>query len=98
MAIIKKLKDQIIKYLNSKGYDLIKKFKYNGETQYKIDGLDYGTIYTNSFYSPWLGDRDFQNIYNIIKENTLVDIFRCYELWQLVEEVNKVNPIASILE
>lgn len=29
--------------------------------------------------------------YNIIKENTLVDIYRCYELWNLVRESNKLE-------
>jgi len=38
------------------------------------------------------------HIYNQIKGNTLVDIYRCYELWQLVKKVQSLNPQAAILE
>jgi len=34
-------------------------------------------------YSPWEDDENFLQVYNAIKEHTLVDIMRCYELWQL---------------
>lgn len=34
-------------------------------------------------YAPWLNDTDFVACYEAIKENTMVDLYRCYELWQL---------------
>lgn len=42
-------------------------------------------------YSPWLSDRDFSRVYDAIKTNTLVDIFRCFELWQLVGDSGKLE-------
>lgn len=45
----------------------------------------------NSTYAPWLLDEEFLNIYNKIKKNTLVDIYRCYELWSLVEQSSKLK-------
>ena len=42
-------------------------------------------------YSPWLSDRSFNDAYLIVKNHTLVDIYRCYELWQLVEQSAKLN-------
>ena len=42
-------------------------------------------------YSPWLQDEDFRKIYRLAKENTLVDIYRCYELWNLVKQTNKLT-------
>ena len=98
MSIIKNVKKSIVSYLDANGYDLIKRFKYNGKTQFNIDGNEYGIIHTNSDYSPWLGDKQFMEIYNIIKDYTLVDIFRCYELWQLVEEIEKTHPNSAIIE
>lgn len=35
-------------------------------------------------YSPWLTDDRFRDVYDHVKEHTLVDVYRCYELWNLV--------------
>ena len=42
-------------------------------------------------YSPWLQDEEFLIAYEISKNNTLVDIYRCYELWTLVKQTNKLQ-------
>ncbi|MEO8567953.1 MAG: TylF/MycF/NovP-related O-methyltransferase [Ginsengibacter sp.] len=42
-------------------------------------------------YSPWLQDKEFMAIYEISKHNTLVDIYRCYELWNLIKQTNKLK-------
>lgn len=52
--------------------------------------------YPISTYSPWLTDNDFQRTYRITRRHTLVDEWRCYELWQLLGEVAHVP--GSILE
>jgi O-methyltransferase len=46
--------------------------------------------YPISTYSPWLTDEDFQRVYKAIRRHTLVDVWRCYELWQLLGEVTGV--------
>jgi O-methyltransferase len=38
-------------------------------------------------YSPWLSDQDFQRCYKQITNHTLVDIYRCYELWLLAKQL-----------
>src|ERR1700727_2680741 len=43
--------------------------------------------YPIATYAPWEVDRDFQRVYQQVKANTLVDIWRCYELWSLLGEV-----------
>lgn len=40
-------------------------------------------LFPKSTYSPWLGDAAFLKVYDSIKDNTLVDIYRCYELWKI---------------
>jgi len=92
------MKKLIVNFLKKKGFELIKKPKFNGNTEFSIDGLHYDLNIPNANYSPWKGDKDFLNIYEKIKNNTLVDIYRCYELWQLVEQTQKLNKSASILE
>jgi O-methyltransferase len=37
-------------------------------------------------YAPWLTDTDFQTIHAMMEGWTLVDIYRCYSLWKLVEQ------------
>lgn len=44
-----------------------------------------------STYAPWSTDIEFKRIYDIIYPYTMVDIYRCYELWQLISQVKKVN-------
>lgn len=42
--------------------------------------------YPISTYAPWQADADFQRVYQQVKSNTLVDVWRCYELWSLLAE------------
>jgi O-methyltransferase len=52
--------------------------------------------YPISTFSPWLADREFQRLYRLVKRNTLVDVWRLYELWTLVSELADIP--GSILE
>ncbi len=40
-------------------------------------------VFPGATYAPWLNDAQFGRCYEQIQNNTLVDIYRCYELWQL---------------
>lgn len=42
-------------------------------------------------YAPWLLDEEFQAAYAVAQHNTLVDIYRCYELHTLVREVADIK-------
>ena len=42
-------------------------------------------------YAPWLLDDEFKTVYAVAKFNTLVDIYRCYELYSLVKEVADID-------
>lgn len=53
-------------------------------------------LFPKSTYSPWLQDDDFLKIYEAIKGHTLVDIYRCYELWQISKRLQNID--ASIIE
>ena len=48
-------------------------------------------------YSPWENDITFLKIYKRICDNTLVDIYRLYELWSIVQETSKCTE-GDILE
>jgi O-methyltransferase len=46
--------------------------------------------YPISTYAPWQADPEFERVYQVVKANTLVDIWRCYELWSLLGELAEV--------
>lgn len=46
--------------------------------------------YPISTYAPWQADREFQAVYRAVKSNTLVDIWRCHELWSLLGEIREI--------
>ena len=52
--------------------------------------------YPISTYAPWQSDGTFQRVYRMVRRNTLVDVWRCYELWGLLGEI--VNVPGGILE
>lgn len=49
-----------------------------------------------STYSPWESDIDFKNIYETVKNYTMLDIYRCYELWSLIKELHNID--GNVLE
>lgn len=53
----------------------------------KIASMHYERIEPGATYAPWRGDEEFLSIFEQVKDNTLVDIFRLYELWQTAEQM-----------
>lgn len=58
---------------------------------------EYEPHHTYATYSPWNVDEEFSESYEMMKEHTLVDVYRCYELWKLVEQTSKLEE-GSIME
>ena len=52
--------------------------------------------YPISTYAPWESDQDFRHVYQQVRKNTLVDVWRLYELWAVVGELADVP--GAILE
>ena len=74
------LKMIVRKFVKSLGFELTRLRSEDCEN-------GYASIHPCATYSPWLIDQDFQKVYNNIKSSTLVDVYRLYELWSLVEQV-----------
>lgn len=53
-------------------------------------------LFPGGTYSPWLSDDRFQTIFRSIEGHTLVDQYRCYELWSLASHLGSVS--GDILE
>jgi O-methyltransferase len=90
------MKKIIGKALQFLGYD----YQLNKTSSYSHGNKDlrYGMIKTTASYSPWIGDNEFVEIFEKIQRHTLVDVYRCYEIWSLVEEVCKLPGKAALLE
>jgi O-methyltransferase len=54
------------------------------------ESAEYGEVRPLARYSPWRTDREFRAVYELIRSNTLVDEYRCYELWRLAKQVGKL--------
>jgi len=52
--------------------------------------MKYERVITNVL-APWRENKEFLDVYNIIKKNTLVDLYRCYDLWSLVGQSKKLE-------
>ena len=75
-----------VKYVFRKlGYEI------SGLSETRVSGLPYRTVRSHATYSPWITDQDFQEAYQKIRDFTLVDEYRCYELWTLVEQTEKLS-------
>ena len=53
----------------------------------EVDGERYSVVLPEALFSPWRVDANFRKTYDRIAPYTLVDIYRCYELWQLVDQL-----------
>jgi O-methyltransferase len=59
-------------------------------------GPDYEVVLPNATYSPWNLDEEFNAAYSKIRDATLVDKYRCFELWGLVEQCAKLEAGALL--
>lgn len=75
---------------------------YNGQQleisipwQDRSDELDFeqGVILPKSTLSPWFQDPGFKQAYSSVSNHTLVDIYRCYELYMLSKQLRHVEGI-----
>ncbi len=57
---------------------------------------DYEMVIPYGTYSPWNRDQAFTSIYQRVKHATLVDKYRCFELWRLVGEAAKLGRGAFV--
>jgi len=58
--------------------------------------MSHSIVIPHATYSPWIDDAAFSAAFEAIRKNTLVDIYRAYELWSLVRETSHLG--GDILE
>jgi O-methyltransferase len=60
-----------------------------------------GFIYTSEHlsiqrYAPWRDDKEFSTLYESVRPHTLVDEARCYELWELIKDLDVPGDILEV--
>lgn len=88
--IYRKIYRMIKKIAEIMGYNFVVTQKYENASG------NYESILPSATYAPWLSDNLFNKTYQTIENNTLVDKYKCYELWQLVAETTKLR--GSLIE
>lgn len=60
------------------------------------EDIKHSQIIPYASYSPWMNDAEFRKVYEAIADYTLVDKYRCYELWSLLKQVKDIE--GNVLE
>jgi len=70
-----------------------------GYTVHSAQAVSHGhqRVYPQATYAPWSVDRDFMATYEQVRFHTLVDRYRCWELWKFVEQTAKL-PTGDCIE
>lgn len=80
------------------GFSISQHPKQGGHASFAIGDLTYGINIPYANYAPWKGDKGYQEAYRKIKGTTLVDKYRCYELWETAHQIAAQFPELSFLE
>jgi O-methyltransferase len=75
----------------------IRKFGYEVFKAPASTRNEHETIVPLAGYAPWNLDVQFVKAYGLCRTHTLVDIYRCYEIWSMVAEASKL-PQGDLLE
>ena len=62
----------------------------------RVDTTHYDAVIPEASYAPWKSDREFKTVLAEIRDHTVVDIYRLWELWTLVGQLKSVE--GDILE
>ncbi|TFI58914.1 hypothetical protein E2493_07580 [Sphingomonas parva] len=79
-----------ISILRDERRDLLERLRQTRFTQLK-PGFTYGQVIPHASYQPWCDDERFLELYEVIRAHTLVDVYRCYELYLCAIQAAKIE-------
>jgi O-methyltransferase len=91
--IVHVIKTLVKRVANKLGFEILQIPKPRKDSE----SLAYAPVMPTATYSPWHADASFNEAYEAVLGFTLVDKYRCFELWKLVEQSAKL-PSGAILE
>jgi O-methyltransferase len=78
------------------GYSLAKGFALPLVRRQAVRSGAHELAFPIATYAPWRSDSEFRTVYDAVRRHTLVDVWRCHELWSILAELREVP--GSILE
>jgi O-methyltransferase len=84
--------------LEKRGIFIVKQARYQKKSTFCINDLSYDFVNPAANYAPWNDDKIFNETYNSISSFTLVDKYRCFEIWELAEKINAIDKEAAFIE
>jgi O-methyltransferase len=85
--VLNSIKTGILGSARRLGYQITKVPRYKGTGT----GSEYEAISPIATYAPWNTDASYRKTFNRIRNHTLVDNYRCWELWSLVGQAAKLD-------
>jgi O-methyltransferase len=82
--------------IRDSGYSVAKGMALPFVRREAVQSGAHAMAYPISSYAPWQADEEFSRLYREVRKHTLVDVWRCFELWSLVGELADVP--GAILE
>jgi O-methyltransferase len=73
--------------------DMREEYKKEGFALFQYDNE---AVHSFPYDAPWITDKNFSKLYELLKQNTLIDRTRAYSLYLIMEQVNKLS--GDILE
>ncbi len=86
---MEKTSPDFLRVLRTERQDLLNRMRQTRFESLKA-GCSHSQIIPFATYSPWLDDEGFKTVYEIAKACTMVDIYRCYELYRLAQQCRNV--------
>jgi O-methyltransferase len=83
------VRDAEIKKIVAEAYAAIRKQK--PWSHKKTPNVIHHRVLPYATYCPWLSDEEFKSVYDKIQNYTLVDIYRCYELWTIAKQLADID-------
>jgi O-methyltransferase len=78
-----------LEILRAERRDLIDRLRQTQFTTLKR-GYSQAQIIPHSSYSPWMDDQGFLRLHDAVKGSTMVDVYRCHELYSLVRQLASI--------
>lgn len=80
--MLRSAKQAVKKVIESSGYAVM---------QTRLATRGHQRVYPTATHAPWSMDENFLAAYESVRFNTHVDLYRCWELWTLVEQTARLH-------
>lgn len=80
------MSEDFLEILRSERRDLLERLR---KTKFSTlrEGFSQSQLVPYASYSPWLDDKEFKSYYDRVSKHTLVDQYRCYELYSTIKQL-----------